>query len=80
MSTPAPGRSPDQIRDSIEATRRELAFSVNDLRTKVDEITDWRRQLAENRDAAMAGAAVLGFVVGGGVGAMIGLLKRRPRS
>jgi hypothetical protein len=79
MSTPAPGRSPDQIRNSIEETRRELAFSVNDLRSKVDELTDWRRQLAENRDAAMAGAAVLGFVVGGGVGAVVGLFKRRKR-
>jgi hypothetical protein len=79
MSTPAPGRSPDQIRNSIEETRRELAFSVNDLRSKVDEITDWRRQLADNRDAAMAGAAVLGFVIGGGMGALIGLVKRRPK-
>ena len=37
------------IRASIEETRRELAFSVNDLRSKVAELTDWRRQLAENR-------------------------------
>ncbi len=77
MATPEPGRSPDQIRSSIEETRRELAFSVNDLRSKVDEITDWRRQIAENRDAAMVAAAVLGFVVGGGVGAFVGLFKRR---
>ena len=77
MATPEPGRSPEQIRSSIEETRRELAFSVNDLRSKVDEITDWRRQIAENRDVAMAGAAVLGFVVGGGVGAFISLVKRR---
>jgi hypothetical protein len=77
MSTPEPGRSPDQIRASIEETRRELAFSVNDLRSKVDEVTDWRRQIAENRDAAMVAAGVVGFVVGGGVGALIGLLKRR---
>ena len=80
MSTPAPGRSPDQIRASIEETRRELAFSVNDLRSKVDEVTDWRRLVAENRDAAMASAAALGFVIGGGVGALVGLFKRRPRS
>ena len=79
MSTPAPGRSPDQIRNSIEETRRDLAFSVNDLRTKVDEITDWRRQLAENRDAAMAGAAVAGFVIGGGVAATFSLLTGRRR-
>ena len=28
-------RSPEQIRTSIEETRRDLAFSVNDLRSKV---------------------------------------------
>ena len=45
----AESRSPEMIRASIEETRRELAFSVNDLRSKVAELTDWRRQLAENR-------------------------------
>ena len=53
-------RSPDEIRTSIETTRQELAFSVNDLRSKVAEITNWRRQLAENRQAALVGAAVAG--------------------
>ena len=42
-------RSPELIRQSIEETRRELAFSVNDLRSKMTEITDWRGQLARNR-------------------------------
>jgi len=46
-------RGPEQIRNSIEETRRELAFSVNDLRSKVSELTDWRRQLTENRDKAL---------------------------
>ena len=54
-------QSPDMIRASIEETRRDLAFSVNDLRSKVAELTDWRRQLAENRNAALVGAAVAGF-------------------
>jgi hypothetical protein len=70
-------RSPEQIRSSIEETRRELAFSVNDLRTKVAEITDWRRQLAENRRTALIGAAVAGFVIGGGLAATISLFRRR---
>ena len=56
--------SPEVIRASIEETRKELAFSVNDLRSKMAELTDWRRQLAENRNAALVGAAVAGFVVG----------------
>jgi hypothetical protein len=72
-------RQPEEIRRSIEATRAELAFSVNDLRSKVTEITNWRRQLAENRQAVIVGAAVAGFVIGGGVAATIGLFRRRRR-
>ena len=70
------------IRASIEETRRELAFSVNDLRSKVAELTDWRRQLAENRSGALVGAAVAGFVIGGGVAATFSLLtgRRAPLS
>jgi Protein of unknown function (DUF3618) len=72
-------RSPEQIRNSIEETRQELAFSVNDLRSKVMELTDWRRQLARNRQSALVGAAVAGFVIGGGVAATVSLLRRRRR-
>jgi hypothetical protein len=72
-----PERSPAEIRTSIESTRRELAFSVNDLRAKVSALTDWRRPLAENRQAAIVGAAVAGFVIGGGVAATVSLLRRR---
>ncbi len=70
-------RTPEEIRSSIEDTRKDLAFSVNDLRSKVAEITNWRRQLADNRTAALAGAAVAGFVIGGGVAATVSLLRRR---
>jgi outer membrane murein-binding lipoprotein Lpp len=78
MATSVPAnRSPEQIRASIEETRRELAFSVNDLRSKVAEISDWRRQLAANRPAALTTAAVAGFVVGGGIAATVSLLRRR---
>jgi len=72
-------RSLEQIRSSIEETRRELAFSVNDLRSKVNELTNWRRQLTENRDAALIGAAVAGFLIGGGVAATFSLVRRRRR-
>ena len=70
-------RSPAEIRTSIETTRQELAFSVNDLRNKVSTLTDWRRPLAENRQAAIVGAAVAGFVIGGGIAATVSLLRRR---
>jgi Protein of unknown function (DUF3618) len=70
-------RSPAEIRSSIEETRRELTFSVNDLRSKVTTLTDWRRQLSRNRQSALIGAAVAGFVIGGGVAATVSLIRRR---
>jgi len=72
-------RSPAEIRNQIEETRRELAFSVNDLRSKVMQLTDWRSQLARNRQTALVGAAVAGFVIGGGVAATFSLMRRRRR-
>ena len=73
----ARARSPEMIRASIEETRHELAFSVNDLRSKVAEITNWRGQLVKNRKTALIGAAVAGFVIGGGVAAGISLITGR---
>jgi hypothetical protein len=65
------------IKSSIEETRRELAFSVNDLRSKMTELTNWRGQLVRNRKAALIGAAVAGFVVGGGVAATFSIIGGR---
>jgi hypothetical protein len=65
------------IRAGIEETRQELAFSVNDLRSKVTELTNWRGQLIRNRRTALIGAAVAGFVIGGGVAATVSLISRR---
>ncbi len=76
---PGGSRNPEMIRASIEETRHELAFSVNDLRSKMAEITNWRGQLARNRKTALIGAAVAGFVIGGGVAAGISLLSGRRR-
>ena len=73
----ARSRSPEMIRASIEETRHELAFSVNDLRSKVAEITNWRGQLVKNRKTALIGAAVAGFVIGGGVAAGVSLITGR---
>jgi hypothetical protein len=74
-----PAQSPEMIRASLEETRRELLFSIGDLRSKVAELTDWRRQLSENRKAALIGAAVAGFVIGGGVAATVSILTGRRR-
>jgi Protein of unknown function (DUF3618) len=70
-------RSPEMIRAEIESTRQELAFSVNDLRSKVTELTNWRGQLIRNRKAALITAAAAGFVIGGGVAATVSLITGR---
>ena len=71
-----PTRTPEEIRLSVEETRRELEYSLNDLQAKVREVTDWRSQLARHKREAIVGAAVAGFVIGGGIGAVFGLFKR----
>jgi hypothetical protein len=72
-----PTRSPLEIRASVEETRQELAFSVTDLQSKVRELTNWRGQLQQHRKQVIVGAAVAGFVIGGGVAATFGLFRRR---
>ena len=70
-------RSPEEIRASVENTRQELQYSIRDLETKVHELTDWRSMLARNRKQVLIGAAVAGFVIGGGIAAVGGLFRRR---
>ena len=75
----AAARTPEEIRRSIEANRSELGLAVERLRGEVAEITDWRKHLRENQKQVMIGAAVAGFVLGGGIAAMTGLLTGRRR-
>jgi len=70
-------RTPDQIRQSIETNRRELGSSVEKLRDEVMVLTDWRRQLIVHQKNAVIGAAVAGFVIGGGIAAIGGLFRRK---
>jgi Protein of unknown function (DUF3618) len=70
-------RSPEEIRRSIEANRAELGLAVEKLRTEVAIVTDWRRQLQAHRKQVIVGAAVAGFVLGGGIAAVGGLFRRR---
>jgi hypothetical protein len=70
-------RSPAEIRQSLEATRGELGYSLNDLQGKVRELTNWRRQILDNKRNVVVGAAVAGFVIGGGVAATFSLFRRR---
>lgn len=77
MTVVAKGRSPEEIRLSIEATRHELVQSVERLRDGVHELTDWKSRVAENKKAAIVGAAIAGFVIGGGIAAFGSALFRR---
>jgi hypothetical protein len=70
------GRHPEEIRRSVQETRRELEFSIGDLKSKVNELTDWKKQLREHRQQALVGAAAAGFVIGGGIAGIVGLFKR----
>ena len=65
-------RTSAEIRASIEETRRELSYSVNDLQSKVKDLTNWRAKLAKNQRNAVIGAAIAGFVIGGGIAAILG--------
>ena len=71
-----PERSPAEIRASIEENRAELAVSIERLRGEVAELTDWRAHLRRHRGAALATAAIAGFVIGGGIAAL-GRRRRR---
>lgn len=75
MSAGAPGRSPAEIRRDIDRKRLELGSSVEALRHRVNELTDWRRQAEEHKQQLIVGAAAIGFLIGARA-----MLKRRRRS
>lgn len=68
-----PKRSSAEIRADIEGQRMQLGHSVEALRGRVTELTDWRRQVREHKRELVAGAAVAGFLIGG----VIALRRRR---
>lgn len=68
-----PSRSSAQIRHDIESQRLQLGDSVEALRNRVTELTDWRRQVREHRRELIIGAAAAGFVLGG----ILALRRRR---
>lgn len=81
MSTPPsrpvnPGapRSAAQIRADIDVQREQLGTSVEELRVKVAELTDWRRQVREHKQQLVYAAAAVGFAVG-----VRAMLRRRKR-
>ncbi len=76
MSTQAQ-RSPEDIRRDIEQHRRELGEAVTRLRGEVQRATDWRSQVVANQQQVLIGAAIAGFVLGGGIAAVPRLFRRK---
>lgn len=72
-------RTPEQIRASIESNRSDLGVAVQQLRTEIVRLSDWRAQLRPHAREAMIGAAAVGFFVGGGVAGIVGLTLGRGR-
>ena len=70
-----PDRTPEEIRAAIESNRAALVVSIAKLRGEVAEITDWRKQLGQHQRPVLIGAAIAGFLLGGGLAAF----RRRRR-
>jgi hypothetical protein len=72
-----PARTPEQIRASIEANRVALGTSMEKLHAEIEVLTDWRGQIVKHQKNLVIGAAVAGFVIGGGIAAFGGLFRRK---
>lgn len=72
-----PARTPEQIRASIEENRRALGTSMETLQSEIAVLTDWRSQIVKHQKQVVIGAAVAGFVIGGGIAAFGGLFRRK---
>jgi hypothetical protein len=69
-----PGRSAAEIRRDIDTQREQLGTSVEALRERVTELTDWRRQVREHKQELIYAAAAVGFLIGARA-----MLRRRKR-
>jgi hypothetical protein len=72
-------RTTADVRREIATERDQLADAVEDLRTGLGEATDIGGKLRAHLPVVAAGALGAGFVVAGGIGAMMRLLFRRGR-
>ena len=68
-------RTTDEIRASIEEHRLELAAAVAELTVGVNQATDWRLQVARHPQQLGGAAVAAGFLLGGGIVALGGLLS-----
>ncbi len=73
------GRTPEEIRASIEQNRKELGTSLVLLRDEVGQLTDWRSQVKRNEKNLQIAAVAAGFVVAGGIGGTLNVLFGRKK-
>jgi len=52
-----------RVADEIDSTRRAIQRSVEEIRGRVQETTEWRRQLIRRPVTSLLTAAALGFIV-----------------
>ncbi|HYZ18447.1 MAG TPA: hypothetical protein VE615_02785 [Gaiellaceae bacterium] len=72
-------RTAEQVRREIEAEREQLAVAVDGLREEISEATNVSAKLKAKLPVVAAGAAGVGFVIAGGIGATMRMLARRSR-
>ena len=72
-------RTPEQVRHELEAERERLADAVDTLRAEVKEATDVGSKIRAHMPVVVAGAAGVGFLLAGGIGATMRLFARRGR-
>jgi hypothetical protein len=73
------GRTLEQVRRDIESEREQLAGAAETLREEIGEATNIGAKLRSNLPVVAAGAAGVGFLLAGGVGATARLIFRRGR-
>jgi hypothetical protein len=76
---PSGMRTPQQIRADLEAEQEQLAVAVEHLRDSIGEASDLRTKLKGKLPLIAGGAASVGFVFGGGIGATMRYFARRGR-
>jgi hypothetical protein len=72
-------RTPAQIRTELSAEREQLAGAVEQLRDELGEATNITPKLQSKLPVIAAGAASVGFVLAGGIGATFRYFARRGR-
>ena len=72
-------RTPEQVCKDIKAERDRLASAVEHLRGELGAAADVTGKLRAKLPALAAGAATVGFVLAGGIGATMRYFARRGR-